>query len=111
MGSLASARHHEANPNLPHDTIPLNAYNLIPGAAFMVVDEPDPRVWIVEKVGRDVNFERVYVWAHDGTFAQDQDGNVAFEKAFNFDFNTTVALVGLAVDPSDPYDNDWGTSI
>lgn len=108
MGSLETARHHEANPNLPHDTLPLNAYNLIPGAAFMVVDEPDPRVWIVEKVGREEHFERVYVWAHDGTNMRDERFDFTGEKAFAFNFNTTVAIVGLVVHPSDPDDNDWG---
>ena len=99
------------NPHIPSgDTVGLRAYNLMPGAAFMVIDEPDPRVWIAERVARDSNFEQVYVWAHDGSghpLADDKNG-LSTERAFSLDFNTLVCLVGLVVNPDDRDDNDWG---
>lgn len=103
MTSLAT-RHIMDNPHLPTDTVGMNAFNLVPGAAFMLLDQPDPRVWIVEKVARDVNFERVSVWAHDGTNHPDLPN----ESAFNLDFCTKVALVGIVVNHTDLDDNDWG---
>lgn len=113
MTSIAQAFTPDAvNPNLPRDTIGLRAFNLIPGAAFMLIDEPDPRVWIVQHVSRDLNHERVNVWAHDGTNASDE---AAFKGssdhlALNLDFCTLVALIGLVVNPGDPDDNDWGSN-
>jgi len=89
--------------------IPLRAFNLMPGAAFMVLDMPDPRVWIVEKLVRDDNFERVYIWAHDGTESGDLD--LVTEKAFDLFYLDQVALVGLVANPEDLSDNDWGTRL
>jgi hypothetical protein len=94
------------NPNLPTDSVGLSAFNLIPGAAFMLIDQPDPRVWVAEKVVRDENFERVSVWAHDATHNPD----LPFEQAFNLDYCTQVALVGIVVNPTDPDDNNWGNA-
>ena len=97
------------NPHLPADTVPLDVFNIIPGAAFMLIDQPDPRVWIAEKVARDVDFERVSIWAHDGTDAdQDANNSLAHEQAFNMDFCTKVALVGIVVNHADHDDNNWG---
>jgi hypothetical protein len=110
MPSLASARANEANPNLPHDIVPLNAFNIIPGAAFMVIDEPDPRVWIAEAVDRDASHERVYVWAHDGSNADLESKVLSFRRAFDLDYGTNVALIGLVVNHTDPDDNDWGSN-
>ena len=97
-----------ANPNLPSESIGLDAFNLIPGAAFMLIDQPDPRIWVAEKVVRDNNFERVYVWAHclDRDVAGDFD--LATEIALNLDYCTKVALVGLVVNPGDPDDDNFG---
>lgn len=95
----------QANPFIPAgDTIGLRVFNLTSGAAFMLIDEPDPRVYIVERLVRDVNFETVSIWAHDATEQED----FAKERAFHLDFNATVALVGICVNPTDPDDNDWG---
>ena len=107
MSSLAMAQARDNNPHLPHDTVPLSAFNIVPGAAFMLIDQPDPRVWIAEKVARDAAFERVSVWAHDGT----HDETLEHEQAFNLDYCTTVALVGIVVNYTDPDDNDWGTTV
>jgi len=92
------------NHNIPTAHLPIRAFNLVIGAAFMVPYAPDPRVWIVERVVRDEHFERVFLWAHDGTNHPD----LAREMAFDLDFCDQVALVGLSVNPSDPDDNDWG---
>ncbi len=100
-----TSRDLQTNPNLPSETIGLRSFNLIPGATFMLIDEPDPRVWVAALVARDVDRERVYVWAHAANLPND-DSN--FERAFSLDFNTLVALVGLVVNPSDLDDNDWG---
>jgi hypothetical protein len=108
--TLPVDRRGQDNPNLPHDVIGLRAFNLVPGAAFMLIDQPDPRVWIAEKVSRDAATERVSVWAHDGTNADIEDQHLAFEQAFNLDYCTLVGLVGIVVNPDDPEDNDWGSN-
>lgn len=106
MSSLFVAQAGQANPNLPHDVVPLDAFNLIPGAAFMLIDQPDPRVWVAEKVSRDADLERVSVWAHVG----DSHNYLAAEIALNLDYCTKVALVGIVVNPSDPDDSNWGAN-
>lgn len=92
------------NPHIPNEFVGLNAFNIIPGVAFMLFDQPDPRVWIAERVARDANQETVSVWAHDGT----HNGYLANESAFVLGYCSKVALVGTVVNPSDPDDNDWG---
>jgi hypothetical protein len=95
-----------ANEHLPLDVVPMDAFNLIPGAAFMLIDQPDPRVWVVEKVARDQNFESVSVWAHDVTEAD----HLPRESAFVLGYCVKVALVGIVVNPHDDSDNNWGAS-
>lgn len=99
-------RHPDANPHLPLDTIGLDAFNLIVGATFMVIDEPDPRVWVVERVVRDEQFEIVSVWVHDGT----NDPDLGNERAYVLGYCTKVALVGLVVNADDNDDNNWGAN-
>lgn len=94
----------QANLNIPFASVRLDAFNLIVGAAFMVYDEPDPRVWIVEKVYRDGDFEDVSIWAHDAT----NNEHLGNEKAFLFGYCSKVALIGLVINPEDPDDNNWG---
>ena len=114
MSSLRISQANEANPNLPHDVVPLDSFNIMPGAAFMLIDQPDPRVWVAERVSRDINFERVYVWAHDAT--NDGDGTassaagLSTEIALNLDFCHKVGLVGIVVNFEDPDDNNWGAN-
>lgn len=101
----------QSNPNLPAgDTVGLRAFNLMRGAAFMLIDQPDPRVWVVQNMDRDVNTERVYLWCRDATNLQDQDGSYSFHLALNLDFCTLVALVGIVANPDDDDDNDWGVN-
>jgi hypothetical protein len=95
------------NNRLPHRYLKLDAFNLVEGAAFMLTDQPDPRVWVAEKVYRDGNFEIVSVWAHDGT----QDEVLGHEQAFRFGYNQKVALVGIVINPQDVDDNNWGTEL
>jgi hypothetical protein len=104
----------QTNPNLPSDTIALNSFNILPGAAFMLIDEPDPRVWIAEKVDRNGEHERVYVWAHDGTHFNENQPAMAGHgehRAFDLDYCYNVALVGLVLNYTDPDDNNWGTQV
>lgn len=100
---------YEGNPNLDStESLGLRAFNIIPGATFMLVDEPDPRVWVAEKVSRDANHETVSVWAHDASESF-TESDLAGERAFVLDYNSTVALVGLVVNHDDLHDTDWGT--
>lgn len=98
---------HENYSNLPNHFIPLDAFNLIPGATFVTFDSPDPRVWVVEKIIREDDFEQVHVWAHDASNAS-SGGGLASENAFRYPYNHQVALVGLVVNPEDADDNNWG---
>lgn len=100
-----------SNPHLPTNNFVLfDAFNLVEGAAFMVLDEPDPRVWIVEKHVSDAVFERVYLWCHDGTFTYQEQPDLVFQKAMDYDYSHKVALVGIVHSPGNPDDNNWGQS-
>lgn len=96
------------NPNVPADAPALRAFNLIPGVAFMSVDEPDPRVWVVMRQELDDNFERNDIWAR---CANDEDRTLglARHKAFSLHYCDLVAFVGIVRNPEDDSDNDWGT--
>lgn len=109
MSSLRISQANEANPNLPHDVVPLNAFNLIPGAAFMLIDQPDPTIWVALSVARSSSFEEVSVWArtHDGETAAAYDDN---HRAFVLGYCTNVGLVGLVVNPSDLGDDNIGSN-
>ena len=101
----------DCNPHLPTDLVPLDAFNIIPGVTFMLIDQPDPRVWVAERVSRDVNFERVSIWAWDASNAdQGLDSGLAHEIALNLDYCTKVAMVGIVVNNTDHDDNNWGAN-
>lgn len=98
-----------ANPNLPTETIGLDAFNLRPGVAFMLIDQPDPTVWVVvhaDRSGTLADDERVMVWARD---AVDAEGDVR-HLALNLDYCTKVAMVGIVVNEADDCDNNWGAN-
>ena len=101
------------NHHVPAEAPALDAFNLGIGAAFMVTSEPDPRVWVVVRICRDSTFERVYIWARNANMYElgTQWGDLSIPtKAFDFDFNHKVALVGLVVNADDPDDNNFGTA-
>ena len=114
MNNLIELSPGQDNPNLPVGlTIGLDAFNIVPGAAFMLIDQPDPRVWVAMRVTRDNGGlgpdERVYVWARDAS--HDDDGPITtHQRAFDFDYCTKVALIGIVVNHDDEDDNNWGNS-
>lgn len=91
-------------PNLPDQFVHLDAFNLMVGAAFMLTDQPDPRVWVVEKLVRDSDFEIVSVWSRVAT----GDDYLPNESAFRFHYMEKIALVGLVVNPSMHDDCNFG---
>lgn len=108
MSSRLIANAGQANPNLPHDVVPLDSFNIIPGVAFMLIDQPDPTIWVAVSVARSSVHEDVSVWArtHNGEASVHDDNH----RAFVLDYCVKVGLVGIVVNPSDLGDDNLGNN-
>jgi hypothetical protein len=101
----------QQNFHVPSDAVAIRAFNLVPGVAFMDIDQPDPRIWVVERVERDSNFERVYIWARHGNMAAlgSAWGDISVpNKAFDMDYCHRVCFMGITLNPGDADDTDFG---
>jgi len=96
--------------NLPN-TLSLNAFNVVPGVAFMGEgheDEHLAQVWIAMTVERSNEGEKVYIWARRGDLVVEGPGQGIANMIFEKDYNDAVEVCGIVVNPLDLDDNDWG---
>lgn len=78
----------------------LRAFNLIPGLVIADPDSPRDLLVIMSVVRRNADNENITVAAR----------NKIKESRFDFDYNAQVDLLGVAVNPFDWEDEDFGTS-
>ena len=90
--------------------IRLNAFNTTTGTTF-ITDELNGEgfaVWVAMHVARSTDNERVYIWARRADVVTEGPGDSVQNRSFDLDFNQTLAVIGMCLNPMDPDDNDWG---
>ena len=91
-------------------TIPVRAFSVIPGTAFILEDQQTKwqTVWIIMWVSRNPETEVVTITARRADNIDDVWPDTTV-RTFTRSFNTTLPVVGLCIHPFDMTDNDWGT--
>ena len=84
-----------------NQSIPLDAFNLQPGA---VIEMPNGDMWCVTSVMRDSNTEEVGFRAR----RVDNVSDPVRHQSFVYDYMETVNLIGLIVNPYEDDDSNYG---